>query len=120
MTKEINLEESDPHRKSMPWWGYLIILAILAVIASNIFSYKAGQNKPNTYFGPASCAKAFVAVDDYLKNSQAELSSALTDTPVSDKVSVEEVAKLRKQCVGELPIIKAPDTTTTVKVEEKK
>jgi hypothetical protein len=108
-------DEEQFKEKRMPWWGYLIIIASLAFIASNIFSYKAGQNKPNTYFGPASCAKAFVAVDDYLKNSQAELSSALTDTPVSDKVSVEEVAKLRKQCVGELPVIKAPVTTTTRK-----
>lgn len=113
-------DEEQFKEKRMPWWGYLIIITSLAFIASNIFSYKAGQNNQNTYFGPASCAKAFVAVDDYLKNSQAELSSALTDTPVADKVSIDEVAKLRKQCVGELPVIKAPITTTTAKVEVKK
>lgn len=116
MKKDKDLDFQDREKKSMPWWGYLAIALILAFIASNIFSYKAGQNNQNTYFGPVSCAKAFIAVDDYLKNSQAELSSALTDQPVKDKVNIDKVAKLRKQCVGELPVIK----TSTPKVEVKK
>lgn len=103
--KSVDPSEVDSRQRKMPWWGYLILFGAILFFVSNIASYKAGQNKPNTYFGPASCAKSFVAIDNYLKTSQNELSTALVDTPAKDKVGVDEVTKLRKQCLGELEII---------------
>lgn len=115
MKKETAPQE-EKEKKSVPLIGWISLALIAGLVAGYIFGYQAGE-KPNNYFAPATCSKAFNEIGAQLQKSNNSLAAAILDQQAPAD-SYSEIRNNVKKCTGEL-VIQAPATTKPVTAVKK-